>query len=46
MVIKKKAENLVKSFGTGFILKKNVNMFATAGITKFWVCVWIELILD
>lgn len=40
---KANAEKLVKAFGTGFILKKNVAKFALAGVGEEWIQVLEEL---
>ena len=36
-VIEENAKELVASFGTGFILKKNLNSVLTAGVGDWWV---------
>lgn len=42
-MMKANAEKLVKTFGTGFILKKNVAKFALAGVGEEWIQVLEEL---
>lgn len=36
-MVKNDAEKLVKAFGTGFILKKNLNSVMTANVGEEWV---------
>lgn len=42
-MVKENAEQLIKSFGTGFILKKNVAVFALGGVGEEWIQVLEEL---